>query len=88
MNPVVPSGYSHNFHAVVLAKDQPEYVPLPAVVNREGLVVTEWELDTDELERILRGARVRLRIQTFGHPVQPIQLDVMVPEGGMRGDPS
>lgn len=61
---------------VVLAKDQPEYTPLPASVDAEGLVMTEWEPTADELERLFRGGRIRLWTWTFGHRFQPVMLQV------------
>lgn len=61
---------------VVLAKDQPEYDPLPALIFADGKVMTEWKLTEAERDRILRGENIRLWIWTFGHPLQPIALEV------------
>jgi hypothetical protein len=72
VDPVVSDGW----HTVVFAKDQPEYNPLPAVRNSEGDVITDWEPSRDELVRLLLGGRVRLTVLTFGHPLQPVRLEV------------
>lgn len=40
---------------VVFAKDQPEYMPLPAMKipnDPQGLIITKWQLSPEELERI------------------------------------
>lgn len=63
---------------VIFAKDQPEYFPLPAVVSPDGtMVTTEWELSAEELQRVLEGGRIRLRLWTFGHPLQPVLIEVV-----------
>lgn len=61
---------------VVFAKDQAEYVPLPALVFPDGKVLTEWALTEDERAAIGRGENLRLWIWTFGRPLQPVALDV------------
>lgn len=38
---------------VVFAKDQPEYMPLPAMKipnDPQGLIITKWQLSPEELE--------------------------------------
>lgn len=62
--------------AVVFAKDQPEYIPLPAVVYPDGKILTEWQPTEDERQRLARGEHVRLWIWTFGKPLQPVMLEV------------
>ena len=40
---------------VVFAKDQPEYMPLPAMKipnDPQGLIITKWQLSPEELERV------------------------------------
>jgi hypothetical protein len=63
--------------ALVIAKDQPEYTPLPARRTADGVLTTEWELTPLEREAIARGARVRLTILTFNQPLQPVRLEVV-----------
>jgi hypothetical protein len=76
---------------VTFAEDQPEYIPLPTSIDARGCVTTEWEPTEDELHTLLCGGRIRLRVLTFdprvgqpGHELQPISLDVLEPECGMR----
>lgn len=62
--------------AIVIAKDQPEYLPLPALVFPDGRVMTEWKLSEDERGRLIAGEHLRLWIWMFGNPLQPIALEV------------
>lgn len=65
---------------VVFAKDQPEYIPLPASIDSSGLVMTEWEPTAEELDKLFTGGRIRLWIHTFGNPLQPVRIEVTHPE--------
>jgi hypothetical protein len=78
VKPVEPKSIS-GYRRVVYAENQPQYVPLPAYQgpHPEHEVVTEWELTEDELGQLVHGGRVRLRLWTFGHPLQPVKLEVI-----------
>lgn len=69
---------------VMYAADQPQYNPLPSLVDSNGVVTTEWELSAEELEMLLQGGRLRLRVHTFHSPLQPVTLNTVPPECGMR----
>ena len=60
---------------VVYGAHQPEYLSLPSRVF-EGLSFTLWELSFEERQAILDGARIGLRMMTFGQPLQPVYLAV------------
>jgi hypothetical protein len=75
--PIIPKNPHAGATIVVLARNQPEYDPLPAAVSQDGLVMTEWEFTAEELAAVLAGGRLRLRTFTFGHPFQPVQLEVV-----------
>lgn len=64
---------------VVFAKDQPEYLPLPAHISSEGIVTTCWELTPDEREVFLKTGVIYLRVLTFNEPLQPVVLTVENP---------
>lgn len=49
MKPIEPKTPHAGARIVVLAKDQPQYDPLPCAVDANGLVMTEWELSAEEL---------------------------------------
>lgn len=63
---------------VVFAIDQPEYIPLPAVVSEDNpnVIVTEWSFDDDEKAIVAAGGHLFLQQLTFGQPLQPINLQV------------
>lgn len=82
-----PEGYAQ----VTFAKDQPEYLPLPAWVEREkpegwhGAVITRWRPTAEELEKIVAGDDLCLEVWTFGQRcprcrapfgLQPVKLGV------------
>lgn len=67
---------------VVIAKDQPEYLPLPAHQFRdaEGRIACCWQLSWRERFRILITGRLWHQVLTFGQPLQPQLLSVEKPE--------
>lgn len=104
MDPIEPTCFVGRL--VIFAKDQPQYMPLPARLGVQdfgtgrlfesteaGLaagvqaahlvptVITEWRLTEEERALIARGENIRLRVLTFGDPLQPVQITVTTPEG-------
>ena len=71
---------------IVIAKDQPEYIPLPAVrlLNPEGDLITRWELSDAEIERVIESRSIYLTMMTFNRAVTPVMLSVDPPEIGVR----
>jgi hypothetical protein len=72
---------------VVFAKDQPGYIPLPTLIDEDGVVTSEWVLTPDEINCLLRGGRIRLAVHTFdpeigtpGHHLQPVRIETIEPE--------
>lgn len=63
---------------VVFAKDQPEYIPLPAHLEKgpEGYATSCWKLNDEEVELIGRTKKVWLRMMTFNKPLTPVYLTV------------
>jgi hypothetical protein len=61
---------------VEYAKTQPEYQTLPALVWRDGRILTEWIFSEEERARVARGENLQLWIWTFGQPLQPVALAV------------
>lgn len=57
---------------VVYAKDQPQYLPLPAQRTKEGVVTTCWEITDEEIEEIKINKKIFIRILTFNSSLQPI----------------
>jgi len=67
-SPVIP-GFEKE--EVVFAKDQPEYVPLPAIRCSDGEVISRWRLGWRERLKILWTGSLYLRQLTFGQKLQP-----------------
>jgi hypothetical protein len=56
----------------VYAKDQPEYMPLPAYRTPDGQEVTAcWGMTWRERLRVLLSGRVYVTLLTFGGPLTP-----------------
>lgn len=80
MTPVSPVVPGFEDCEVVFAKDQPEYLPLPALVRNDSPdlpVTSRWRLTDWEREKIRNGADVVLTLLTFGDPLQPITLEIL-----------
>lgn len=55
---------------IVIAKDQPPYLPLPAFVN-DRETISLWRLTWRERVRVLLTGRLWLRQMNFGRALQP-----------------
>lgn len=77
---------------IEIAKNQEEYQTLPALVYRDGKVLTEWRLTEEERARLVAGETIRLWV--WVHPtvcdqcgatrapkLQPIALEVTTEDG-------
>ena len=68
---------------VVIAKDQPEYLPLPAYRypnDPQGRVACCWKLTWRERLIVVLTGRLWHQILTFNKPLQPQLLTVTKPE--------
>ena len=69
---------------VVYAKDQPEYLQLPALPVDDGSghkrVVTRWKLSWKERLRIVFCGDMYLWLSTFGRPINPVALQTTPPQ--------
>lgn len=63
----------------VIARDQPEYLPLPAHVSHTGIVTSCWEFTDDEILLLRTTKRIWLQQYTFGQMLQPQLPSVEVP---------
>ena len=68
---------------VVYAKDQPEYIPLPAYKfpnDPQGNIVCCWKLSIKERIKLLFSGTIWHQILTFNKSLQPQLLSVDKPE--------
>lgn len=56
----------------VYAEDQPEYLPLPARKDADGMVTCCWGLSWKERFRVFFSGRVFVKALTFNKPLQPL----------------
>lgn len=69
----------------VLAKDQPQYDPLPIHFDPDiGACVACFELSEDERKAIAEGKPLWLWQYTFGRPFQPVALTTEDPWRSMQ----
>jgi hypothetical protein len=82
MNPVSPVMPGSEPIEIVLGKDQPEYIPIPAVyLSTQNLpMVTRWRFDDAERAAIAAGADIVYTQWTFGLPFHPMHLQVTMPD--------
>lgn len=64
---------------VIFAKDQPEYLSLPAYKSIQGQVVSCWKMGLRERLKVLFTGKVYLSLLTFNKPLQPQLLMVDKP---------
>lgn len=67
---------------IVIAENQPEYMPLPAYVyhkDPQGRIACCWKLDWKERLRILFAGVIWHQILTFKQPLQPQLLTIEKP---------
>ncbi len=56
---------------VIIAKDQPEYLPMPAHITQDGRVICLWQLTWKERLTLLLKGKLWHTVLTFGRPMQP-----------------
>jgi len=66
---------------VVIAKNQPQYNPMPAHVTQDsmGRIVCCWKLSIKERIKLMLTGKVWHHICTFGNSIQPQLLEVNSP---------
>jgi len=66
---------------VVVAENQPEYLPMPAYFYEDSHVLTCcWQLNWRERFQLLLSGRIWHSVWCFGGALQPQRLDVAKPE--------
>lgn len=66
---------------LVVAEDQPEYLPLPAFADtQKGIMTFCWELSWSERISLLLTGKLWHQVMTFNRPLQPQLLSVDKPK--------
>lgn len=66
----------NGWEAIVIAKNQPEYLPLPSLVSADGRVVSRWKLTEEERVAVANGADLFLTVTTHQARLQPVMLQI------------
>lgn len=76
VSPVMPGSQDLE---IVLAKNQPEYNPLPVMyLNTPSVpMISRWRLTEEEREMIRNGADIVLTQLTFGLQFRPVNLQIV-----------
>ncbi len=79
VSPVMPNSEAIE---VVIGKNQPQYIPLPAVYldTPATPIISRWRLTSQERDAIAFGADVVMTQLTFGNAFQPVNLQVVMPD--------
>lgn len=64
---------------IVIAKDQPEYIPIPALKDARGMVTMCWQFSWWERVQMLFTGKLWHQVMTFNAPLQPIKLSLDKP---------
>lgn len=82
MKPVSPVIPGAALPEVTFAKDQPQYLPLPAYRDSgdKGAVLSRWRLSWKERLKILWTGNLYLWCLTFQQPLQPLFPTVDKPD--------
>jgi hypothetical protein len=67
-----------NGQNIIFAENQPEYIPLPAYKDINGVVTTCWDFSLIERFKILFGANLYWQQLTFNHQLQPVKPSIGV----------
>ena len=65
--------------SVVLAKDQPQYLPLPAHISADSEVTSCWYMGWRERLRVALTGRVYVTQLSFFQPLQPQRVSLDAP---------
>lgn len=82
MKPTEPIIPGRTLKITQIAKHQPEYNTLPAYVydDGSGMILSRWHLTDEERKIVSKTGDVYLWVHTFGSPMQPVNLQVEVPD--------
>jgi hypothetical protein len=86
MRPVTPIIPGKDLPVTEIAKNQAQYLTLPAYKDAEGVVVSRWHCKWWERLRILVTGDLYLVQMTFNQKLQPVLLDTEPPHIGCPAD--
>lgn len=75
MQAVTPAERDSNWQAIVIAKNQKEYDPIPANWHYP-FTETKWKLSVWERIKLLFTGHIHIVFMTFGDPFSPMMIDI------------
>lgn len=62
----------------VIGIGHPTAQPMPSLRGKgeEGFVLTRWQPTDDERKLLAEGAPIMVTLQTFGHGIQPLRVEI------------
>lgn len=76
MKPVSPVIPGQNYDEIVIAKDQPEYMPLPVIVFQGGVILSRWHMDDAERVAVAATGELYICLLTFGREMPDVKFQV------------
>lgn len=76
---IIPGFELPDEEIIVYAKDQPEYLALPAWNGPGGKRVMRWKLSWKERWQVFLGGSIWTTILTFNRALQPIKIETACP---------
>ncbi len=75
-SPVIPD---EEHEERIIAKDQPQYLPLPVIELGKGIMLARWTLSEEEKRIVVETGNIYITMWTFNNPVMPYRLQVEKP---------
>lgn len=82
-SPVVPN---EEHEERIIAKDQPQYLPLPVIELGKGVMLARWTLNEAERRIVAETGNIFMLMWTFNTPVMPHRLFVERPNIALLKD--
>ena len=81
MKPESPVIRGHNFPETIIAKDQPEYLPLPVIVTgaENKTILSRWTMEESEKSTVSRTGKLYINLLHFGHDVPSVTFQIENP---------
>lgn len=79
MKPVSPVIPGESFPETIIAKDQPEYMPLPVIAMAGGVILSRWEMDEAERKAVSISGELFVCLLTFGGKMPEISFQIDSP---------
>jgi len=76
VNPVDPTLADVGWIYIVLSESD----QIAGLISPDGIICTEWEPTSEEMQRLICGGRIRILAHTFHMPLQPLEVEVLEPE--------